>query len=306
MREIDARLQARSAQVVWQSHVGQPWRDTLPADAPRPKVVIVNGEGTIHHTADSARARDLVRVAAFARNELGARACLINATLHAIAGPELEGLRLFDTIHVRDGASRDELARAGIDAGVVPDITVAARLPAADVRRAGIAATDSVVSADARALKRASRTRGWAYWPMTYRFRVSAKRWPRLDAAFPDFAKAALGLSDPVAAFAGFIQRRELLVTGRYHAVTFCLATGTPFVAVESNTPKISSLVRDVFGDTRRVIPAADLARFDPRAFAVWSDGERRALDAFVADARRKADAMFDAVVGGTAEAASR
>lgn len=295
MREIEARLQERNARILGRAFVGKPWREALagPVDA-----VIVNGEGTIHHTATSERARELVRVGAFARRELGVPVFLINATLHAIAEPELEGLRHFDAIYTRDSASRDEIARAGIAATVVPDLTIAARLPVSAGPRAGVCGTDSVISADARALRRLCSARGWSYWPMTYRFRGSPKRWPKLDAWFPAFARAAFGIGDPVAAFTDFVLAHRLLVTGRYHAVTYCIATETPFVAVDSNTPKTTSLVQDVFGDSKRVVPASLITGLDVESAAAWTDSERLALRSFKAEAQTATEAMFDRLVG--------
>jgi polysaccharide pyruvyl transferase WcaK-like protein len=41
------------------------------------------------------------------------------------------------------------------------------------------------------------------------------------------------------------VSRLSLLVTGRFHAVCVALAAGTPFLAVESNTHKIASLIED-------------------------------------------------------------
>lgn len=95
---------------------------------------------------------------------------------------------------------------------------------------------------------------------------------------------------------ADFLKRHELVVTGRFHAVAFCLATHTPFVAVDSNTPKISSLVRDVFGDERRVIPLEAIANFDFTEFIGWADGEEERLDHFLKTARARINGMFASV----------
>ena len=157
-------------------------------------------------------------------------------------------------------------------------------------------ATDSVVRDVARAMKRTARGRGWSYWPMNYRARPSPRRWPRIDRHLPALAGVALGLRDPVAAFARFVRRHDLMVTGRYHAVAYCLATETPFVAVESNTPKISSLIRDAVGDLRRVIPVDRLQTLDVAEFSSWADSERGQIAGFRKMARTAAADMFDRI----------
>ena len=54
--------------------------------------------------------------------------------------------------------------------------------------------------------------------------------------------------------FIKWLCSKELVITGRYHTVTLCILTRTPFVAIESNTPKITALLKDVFDDNSRVI----------------------------------------------------
>lgn len=83
----------------------------------------------------------------------------------------------------------------------------------------------------------------------------------------------------------------QSVVTGRYHMVTLCLASRTPFVAVASNTSKTQALLADV-GLTGRVFAgfAEALACADSVAFDA---GELDAIDAFLKSARERADQMF-------------
>jgi hypothetical protein len=96
--------------------------------------------------------------------------------------------------------------------------------------------------------------------------------------------------------YASYLSAHELVLAGRYHAVCFCLATRTPFVAVESNTPKISSLLSDVFGSNRRVVTAREIDGAALDQFAVWSPAEEEALGRFLDYAERSADAMAGAI----------
>ena len=298
-RRVEQLVGERGGEIVWRHPVGKDWRGEA-ASIPRSPdidVVIVNGEGSIHHSATSNRARSLIEIGRFARDTLGVPAYLFNATLHEIAEPDLEGLRAFERIFVREGRSRDEMAGAGIEATVVPDLTVSAELARSDIRR-GIAVTDSVVSRSAASLKRLSVRNGYGYWPLIYRFRGSPKRWPRLDRNLLKFARVARGSADPVEAFANYVSQHELVVTGRYHAVAYCLATGTPFLAVESNTPKIAGLLDDVFGDRRRLIDDTKLGSVDLSSYVGWGPDEAEQVERFVISSRQKVDAMFDIMIG--------
>ena len=72
--------------------------------------------------------------------------------------------------------------------------------------------------------------------------------------------------------YIGRIRDSALVITGRYHAVTMCLLTATPFLAVESSIPKISWLLEDAFGTGERVFrKVRDIGEdIDPRSHA-WS-----------------------------------
>jgi hypothetical protein len=51
----------------------------------------------------------------------------------------------------------------------------------------------------------------------------------------------------------------KLTITGRFHIVTLALPAYTPMIAIESNTPKISYILIDIFGDTERIKTISDL-----------------------------------------------
>jgi hypothetical protein len=296
MRELNALLRRRGLQPVWSQRVGRDWRPHEEAirALPDPAAVIVNGEGTIHHTDARPNARALLEAAAFAHERLRAPAFLINATLHELAGEDARRLQEFDRVYVRESSSLREAERLGVSARVVPDLTLHAELPRRGGERRGVCATDNVVQEVADGIRELSRRRGWPYWPMSYARRHLRRQPPSVDRFLPSYLLVRLGVRDYAAALAGYLSGHRLLVSGRYHAVTYAMLTRTPFVAVESNTPKISSMLQDAFGDTRRIVPAERLAEIDVEEYAEWAPGELAALDAFCARARASAEAMFD------------
>jgi polysaccharide pyruvyl transferase WcaK-like protein len=266
----------------WSHPVGQDWRPIADDLLQRPAVdvVIVNGEGSIHHAADRPRARYLPEFGQFARTRMGIPAYLINATIVDIDKDVANHLRMFDAIYVRDTGSQRELARFDIPSLVVADLTVGAELAVASERR-GVCVTDSVVKEAAAQLQATAASNKWTTRRMHAK-RKGLRVWESWFRPDPDFRE-----------FAQFLSSHELVVTGRFHCATMCIATRTPFIAVESNTPKISWLLDDVFGDRRRILAISDLARLDAAAFAEWSDTENRAIGKAKAGARDGTTAMF-------------
>ena len=275
MRELARGLSANGMEPVWLHPVGVDWRASSNS-IPRPPqidAVVVNGEGSIHHPATRPRAIYLSELGPFARDVLNVPCVLINATIHAIDQTAADNLGAFDYICVRESASKSELANVGIDAVVVPDLTLGAAFPQAS-SRSGICGTDSVLKDTTDAIAELCERNGWPVRPMKYRPGEGER---------PESYVASLASS-------------ELVVTGRFHAVTMCLATRTPFAAIESNTPKISSFVRDVFGSNRRLITSDDLNHFEPAEYLHWTPEEAACLDELPLEAQGKIAEMFAAI----------
>jgi hypothetical protein len=103
---------------------------------------------------------------------------------------------------------------------------------------------------------------------------------------------------------AGYLSRMcssSVVITGRYHAVTMCLLTRTPFMAVESLVPKISWLLRDALGSTRRVFPDLEtLTESDLWHDARWTEDEFEHLEHYLQDCRSRNQAMASRFQGAT------
>jgi hypothetical protein len=267
--------------VAWTHPVGVDWRPIAEEILLRPPVdaVVVNGEGSIHHSATRPRAVYLPAIGPFVRQRMGIAAFLVNATITAIDDAVARDLEAFDKIFVRDRASREELAQFGIIAHVVPDLTIGAELPCAQ-KRSGVCVTDSILDEARAALLALSNRKGWIHRPMHNKQKQNRNWWPwRGTGDYHSFAR--------------LLSRHELVVTGRLHTVTMCIATSTPFVAVESNTPKIAWLLDDVFGRRDRLVDLNALATLDYVRFAGWSDWERDAVRVARKRAARRAKCMF-------------
>lgn len=272
MSELIAHLERVGIEPVWFHPVREDWHEVVDQIPSRGEIdaIIVNGEGSIHRPASRPRARYLPQLGPFAATKLGVPAFLVNSTLYEIDEESAADLATFERIYVRETDSLNVLKRFGLAGAVVPDLTVQAEM-AQEGERKGICATDSVLVEPNRIIKAMCQSRGYALKNMV--------RIPKEQVFDTDQSAAH------VKSFCDWLSSHELVVTGRFHTVTLCIATGTPFVAIDSNTPKITSFTRDVFGQSARVVDPNKLADLDMAQFVGWRKDEA----AQVTDAQRRA-----------------
>jgi polysaccharide pyruvyl transferase WcaK-like protein len=309
MQALRRELEKRGVKVAYYWPVAVDWRDhrrlliDCPVDA-----IIVNGEGSIHHSRERPRARYLAELGAFAASSLDVPSYLTNATVEALEKETLSALGSFDRVYVRESGSQRYLAENGLDSEMVPDLSFLTPVPEPSTpTREGVLVTDSV-DADAREkLSQWSKSVGAHFHSMQARKPWLERKLSKFTKAVaprsPSLQTALLQTSD----YLGFV--RELLkaravVTGRFHTVTLSLLTGTPVCALPSNTHKISSVLTDVLGDPSRVTSFDQLMRFDQAAgFAdavQYSPAERQAINRYIAGARAAAAEMFDRIAGAS------
>ena len=271
MNELRRGLFSNQLATAWVHPVGLDWRPISSELLGREAVqgVVVNGEGSIHHSAWHKRASFLAEFASFAKERLQVPSFLVNATITEIDDSVAGHLGAYEEIFVRDSGTQRELAGYGLSSVVVPDLTIGASLPIANAR-SGICVIDSVVKEVQVALIALAEREGWQHCSLHDR-------------------KENIGIE----AFSQFLSSHRLVITGRYHAVTMCLATRTPFLALESNTPKISWLLDDVFGNRRRLLSPGDLNAIDTEAFEEWTAEESSAIEAFIGRTRHRQELMF-------------
>ena len=153
MSTLTGGLTAHGMTSAWSHRVGVDWR-TFRHEIPRfPAIagIVVNGEGSIHHSASRPRARYLSQLGNFAHDDLGVPAFLLNATISDIEDDVADELRAFDRIWVRESGSLAELEARAITSKVVPDLTLSTPLKSA-WRRSGICGTDSVLGEVSQAI----------------------------------------------------------------------------------------------------------------------------------------------------------
>jgi len=268
------------------------------------ELVIVNGEGTIHH--DRPAGMKLLTAGHFARSR-GKKSALINATWQA-NGPESCNLAgFFDLVSVRESASKVALASHGVESRVVADLALFHHVPPAD-ERTTITFTDSVIGSDAIEIYKKMWRVGATPISLLHGRRSMRDSVTSFRRFLGDFGFASIK-NTPYALrgvgtdwrsqvmhrdeFARKVGASSLVITGRFHMVIFCLASRTPVLAVESNTHKISATLADAGLRDWRLSCVSDLDQDTLNRASHWHDGELEALDDFVSSNRQLMLTLF-------------
>ncbi|MDQ2701604.1 MAG: polysaccharide pyruvyl transferase family protein [Pseudomonadota bacterium] len=295
MSRLTSLLEHRAIKPVYFWPVRKDWRPhaaRIPA-FPDIHAVIVNGEGSIHRPTSRKRAVYLSELGRFANESLGVPAFLVNATIHDIDAATADNLRAFERVFVRESGSLRTLERNGIPAAVAPDLCMSLEWNPPPVARAGVLGTDSVFEEVSRRVRSLCRAKGWAFVRMEHKGRLLRRELLRLRHMRSCWEH---WFNQRERVFLDEVRSSEFVITGRFHAMVFCLLTRTPFLAIESNTPKISAMLLDVFGNTDRLVALDDLkARVEngPRGF---DEGEIAAIDAYVSTGSERVRSMIESV----------
>lgn len=235
-----------------------------------PEVIIVNGEGTLHHSQESAlKIANCLNYLANLRIPF----VIINATIQDNNNYITDTLGYAEQIYVRESFTKSHLSTMGIDAEITPDLSISAlrKIFKEENGDAIIARnpiyTDSVCSKKTERIhllskgsmqylslhrfRRPFETEGFnnvyyflslLYYSLRYTFTLN----------FSALKKVA-GYKKNLPDFIESVSNAEYIITGRYHMVCICIALRIPFVAVDSNTWKIRSMLIDCFGSDDRL-----------------------------------------------------
>lgn len=312
MRAIEDNLARRGIKTIATSLVRNNWEsDIFLLGALRESdLIVVNGEGTLHH--GSKYGERLLRVACHAERT-GKRLALINALYQdnpAHWGGYLGG---FDLLAARDIVSRTEMEKAsGRPALFCPDLSlsggfIGGRLP--EAQRHLLTIGDSVLKEANFKLRRLADSNPDAVFvTIQNRLKLSKPGYPQPLRALRTvyagmYERAARFRNDHLivpqgeAEFIDWLCASRLHVTGRFHAVCLCLATATPFIAVRSNSRKIESLL-DFFelGDRRLVHEDALGEAVLDEGFSAFTSDEETRIGVGLEKAKNLTNTMFDAL----------
>ena len=256
----------------------------------RPRLLILNGEGTLHH--NTPRAIALLECCARAR-AAGIPVAVINAVWQG-NGPRMGRLlaRGADLVHVRDTASAATLP-GDVAATVTPDMSLHgfARLyTGATAQGDTTAIIDNVRAPAGHALQHLAARTGAAFYAMPY-------------PALRQLTDAAI--TDPTAAIPRLLTAPMLTsaprwITGRFHGLIAALAAGRKICAIPSNTHKIEALLADAnLSDALlpaewETLPPADQDARIATCFARQTADFDQRRAAFIARSVALIEAMFD------------
>lgn len=219
-------------------------------------LMIVNGEGSLHREARTARRiADLIE-----RAGRLLPVYLVNTIAEDLDAALVDKLRAARRIVTRDRPSAAALQAAGLDALTIPDATMTlppplrgsvGRLTFTDSVKPDVAAilADAAMRAGADLLRfdaepGPDRSDRFGLKRIRRRFKI-ARGNAANDVAIPRTADFVAHLARDVSG----------LVTGRFHGVCLALRLGVPFLAVGSNTRKVEALLDEAGMRDRLVTP---------------------------------------------------
>lgn len=322
MQNIRKALDARGIEVLYACPVGRDWKaDSLCLSAIQTcDIVIVNGEGTIHHSKE--KGKWLVEAASHA-DKLGKPAVLFNATYQENDESFIPYLKAFHRIYVRESFSQRELHNQGVQSAIVPDMTFYSSYPEADPQahfgEPLVGFSDSATSSIARRLYKLSvESQRLPYLPMFAPFirrndnfrsfydevvfhlqrqmgKAVAKVLP-VKMKYISYAHIVPAFEEYIAAVKGL----GLLVTGRFHSLCFAIQTLVPFIALASNSHKIEGLVADIGLGQGRVLPIELVEKYSIgemiESYGRYTDEEKEMIRRYNRDAVVKINSMFDEI----------
>lgn len=310
MRVIEENLARRGIAVTARSLVRNDWeRDrAFLARLAEADLIVVNGEGTLHHGH-----RQGERLLSVADHPARGRkpVALINTIYQQNPETWRRYLERIDLVSARDSRSAAEIGRlAGRDCGWVPDLSLAeGAVYTGSMARTRLLIGDSVETRTRqKLLGLTDLDPGARFLPILKGLKPSKPHHPtpfrqlreayiRLNALYSQWRRGNIEFNRDEAGFIRSLSTARLHVTGRFHAVCFCLFTGTPFLAVESNSWKIAALLDDFGLGTTRIVPVGDIrSRLASREDFGFSDDEKtRIATSLAACATGSAD-LFDRI----------
>ncbi|MFT6915426.1 MAG: polysaccharide pyruvyl transferase WcaK-like protein [Motiliproteus sp.] len=275
-------------------------------------IIVVNGEGTIHHGRE--KAKWLLEVAEFSHSQ-GIPCALINATYQDNPSSFADLLRQFDLVCVRESLSQRVINDLGVQAEIVPDLTLllADKYRSSGADRSGVGITDSPMIDISQANYSAALSRNYLFLPVLRSYRregelslvelvrhgkfllsIQGRKTPKVslsDEAYLDLRNRYIKttINSYLEALAGL----ELLLTSRFHSLCFAFVTETPFLAVGGNSHKVESLLKDVGLEHRLVDQAAFMGDVTASQQA-FSDEELGKLRTYKQEGLSKISGMFD------------
>lgn len=176
----------------------------------RSDFVVINGEGTFHHSSGSDRLKKMLELCR------GKKAVMVNSTWDNIKIPNIDVLQSMPFIAVRESRSYKQITQVVDESKVyiVPDLSLLANL-GHKIGGGGVGYGDSVVGNISLSLRE-----------------------------MPNCMPMQRGIS--TSKYIEWLEGLDLYVTGRFHGVCLAALLAVPFLAMPSNSHKIEGILEDM------------------------------------------------------------
>lgn len=295
MAAIGALATRYDGEIIYSHPVGKPWQeDSLALEAiRRSDVVIVNGEGSMHHS--SRKARSLSQLAVHCA-EIAKPCYLLNATLQSNDTEIVEALRTFRRIWVRESASAQELRNSRIEASICPDLSLFHEFEVTGPQVPRPLIIDSVQRRRHPELARVADAHGARLVTMKHNEK-GGLAFP-LKGLFRQRIAVESGPVEPIPEvrtfhqFAALMGRHQCIITGRFHGFCFGLKMALPMLVLPSNTWKCEAMLTDVRLNRNRLVES-NITSLPPP----YTSEEFENIDSYLASARQQIGRMFQAIL---------
>lgn len=317
MNNIDYLIKKYGGVVTAYWPVGKDWRSSedIKREILFADIVIVNGEGSIHH--DSKTGTPLLHLAKYCQ-QYNVPCYLINALFQDMSPEYGKLLKYFSLVSVRDSFSYKQIEQLGVVARVVPDLTFYSESLNNQNRQYDIGFTCSMSPEKTVMINKQFKAsyKCAVYLPIVYQKNIwqddaeiesSREKLKRLGLFM--FIKKGVHrlLIQPYLKgipkysvfkchneYFEYISNLKGLVTGRFHAACFAINSYTPFCVYSSNSHKVEALIKDVGLDTKRILSDGEMAL--PESFA---DKELANINKYICSAKTSTELLFQEMFSG-------
>ncbi len=314
IKNIERNLLQRDIKLIATNPIGKDWKKNhIFLEALKTcDIVLVNAEGTIHHC--SPYGLTLLEIV-----EATKKPCiLMNMTYQSNSDEYANLIQKFTKVYVRESMSQKELALAGIDAKVVPDMTFDSSYEIVDKRNTDIYITDSHDIKFSEALYNITQRCHAKFLPILAPYeKFSSKKGLTKKIKYSFFMHIGKMIPNILPlkysylrymhvckehTFIEYIGHCSLLITARFHALCIAIQTLTPFIVLKSNTHKIEGLLQDMQFSQDRIIELSTLEKlekctgFNASTF-VFTALEVEKIRSYTKDAKMYIEDMFNEIV---------
>ncbi len=316
VNNIITLLKERNIYTIATNPVGISWQNkTFLEEIGKADIIIVNGEGTLHHS--EVRVKDLVLVGKYVKENFDKPIVLINSIYQENGSQIASYMKYFDQIYVRESFSQKDLAQFNIASSVIPDMTFYSIYNLKKKRISEyIGVTDSVDSALSKKLFLFAKRYHYKFLPALAVPKINPSKYiytflKRARFKVFKFVKTLLlkfGIPlkykrirtmyyiDEYDDYISEIGDLKFFITGRFHSLCFALKTLTPFVAITSNSHKIEGLLYDIGIGENRIKTIEEIEEKKLDIYFVFSNEEKEKIEKYITMAPTKIESMFDKI----------